>query len=81
MNDEVNIVKINLRQAFVSASDIYVDIMNKVCEVTVSVDDFQGESIGYIVTDSITFTMIDYVDNYPFKYVFSYRLKPLGYLA
>lgn len=75
------IVSIGLKQAFPSATGIYVDTDTRECEVTISVDDFQGENIGYIVENKITFRMIDYVDVFPFKYVFSYRINGQSYLA
>lgn len=63
----------SLKKMFPSAYNIFVDEKVKYCEISISVDDFQG-TIGHKFTENgIQFEMIDYWDNYPFKYVFSYR--------
>jgi hypothetical protein len=75
MKTEVLIVKNSLKKRFNSASNIYVDTDYKECEVTVSIDEYQGELYGYIIESGIKLQMIDYSDVYPYKYVFNYVVK------
>lgn len=75
MNSEISKVKLSLKNSFQSASNIYVDSVNKECEVTVSMDDYQGAINGFIVNDDVKLKMIDYSDIYPFKYIFYYLIK------
>ena len=75
MEAEILHIEKSLKGAFSSASNIFVDPVHKVCEVTISIDDFQGEHIGNLYEDGITFSMVDYCDVYPFKYVFNYEIK------
>ena len=75
MNSEVYKVASSLRNSFESASNIFVDPVNKECEVTVSVDDFQGEIYGFLINNGVKLQMIDYSDILPFKYVFKYKVK------
>ncbi len=65
----------SLRLAFPTASDIYIDHNTKECEVTVSIDDFQGEIDGHLYENGVVLKMVDYCDEYPFKYVFRYKVK------
>ena len=68
-------VEESLRKSFDSASNIYVDTDSKECEVTISIDDYQGEIKGKLFENGVSLEMIDYCDVYPFKYVFGYKLK------
>lgn len=63
----------SLKKMFPSAYNIFVDEKVKYCEISISVDDFQGTIGQKFTKNGIQFEMIDYWDNYPFKYVFSYR--------
>ena len=63
-----------LSKLFASANDIFIDTTNKECEVSVSIDDFQGEIMERLVEDKVHYFMVDYCDTYPYKYVFSYQL-------
>jgi len=67
------VVSNSLKKLFPSAYDIYVDEKTNYCEVSVSVDDYQGIITDKLTENGISFEMVDYWDNYPFKYVFSYR--------
>lgn len=75
MTTENNQIEQSLRQAFPTASDIYIDQVTKECEVTVSIDDFQGELYGQLYENGVVLKMVDYCDEYPFKYVFSYKVN------
>jgi hypothetical protein len=75
MNSEILLVEQSLRRVFSTASDIYIDPVSKECEVTVSIDDFQGEIEGNLFENGVFFKMVDYCDIYPFKYVFNYKVK------
>lgn len=72
MSEEQIRVSQSLQSFFSSASNIYVDPETKECEVTVSVDEFQGEISGYLHESGVKLQMVDYCDTYPFKYVFNY---------
>lgn len=63
-----------LKTAFRSASDIFIDTLQRECEVKVSVDEFVGEIMHHINGNGIKLSMVDYCDVYPYKYVFSYKL-------
>ena len=39
----------------------------------VSIDEYQGEFEGRLVSANIHYILVDYCDTYPFKYVFSYQ--------
>jgi len=71
--DEQRYVLAGLKALFPSASDLYVDINHKECEIKVSVDEFQGEIRESLIGNYIRFTMVDYCDTYPYKYVFAYQ--------
>ena len=75
MNTEVDKVTNSLRKLFETASDIYVDTENKECEAKISVDEFQGEITKKLFESGVQFTMVDYWDTLPFKYVFQYRMN------
>jgi hypothetical protein len=75
MVTEVNKVEESLRKSFISASNIYVDTNAKACEVTISIDEYQGEIQGKLFENGVSLEMIDYCDVYPYKYVFEYKLK------
>jgi hypothetical protein len=75
MSTEENNVRYSLKKLFNSASDIFVDSDTKVCEVKISVDEFQGELREVLIDSGIRFQMVDFWDNYPFKYVFQYHTK------
>ncbi len=75
MNAEIDKVTSSLKKLFESASDIYVDTKNKECEAKVSVDDFRGEITNRLFESGVQFTMVDYWDTLPFKYVFQYRIN------
>jgi len=75
MESEILHVEKSLKETFSSASNIYVDPVNKECEVTISVDDFQGEIEERLFENGVFLTMVDYCDTYPYKYVFNYVLK------
>ena len=75
MNSEISKVKALLKNSFQSASNIYVDTFNKECEVSVSIDEYQGVINDFIVDSNVRLQMIDYSDIYPFKYVFYYKIK------
>ena len=75
MNSESDKVKQTLKNNFTSASNIYVDQGTKECEVTLEMDDYDGELEGYLVGNGVQLKMIDYSDKYPFKYVFSYKVS------
>ncbi len=64
-----------LRKLFESASDIYVDTKIKECEVRVDIDEFQGEINGRLHEGNVWLEMVDYIDIYPYKYVFSYKTR------
>ncbi len=70
-NEKQKVVK-SLKALFPSAQNIFVDINSKYCEITVDVDEFRGAIDEKLVEKGLKFEMIDYWDNYPFKYVFSY---------
>ncbi|MBE0638646.1 MAG: hypothetical protein IH598_09000 [Bacteroidales bacterium] len=65
----------SLRQLFPSAHNIYVDERMKLCEVNIFVDDFRGIIHEKLLEKEVLFEMEDYWDNFPFKYVFSYRIR------
>lgn len=73
MNVEVEQVTNSLKKLFETASDVYVDTENKECEAKISVDEFRGEITSKLFEGGVQFTMIDYWDTLPFKYVFQYR--------
>jgi hypothetical protein len=73
MDTEKSRVTASLKKLFESASDIYVDTLNKECEAKISVDEFQGEISERLFEGGVQFMMVDYWDTYPFKYVFQYR--------
>lgn len=75
MNAEETRVTDSLRKLFVTASDIYVDTKNKECEAKISVDEFRGEITEKLFESGVQFTMVDYWDTLPFKYVFQYRFN------
>lgn len=75
MSAEVIKVSESLRRLFTTASDIFVDPRTKECEVKISVDEFQGEIREKLFENGIHFQMVDFWDNYPFKYVFQYQAK------
>ena len=75
MEMEISQVDKSLRDCFESASNIYVDPANNECEVTVSIDDFQGEIDERLFENGVFLSMIDYCDVYPYKYVFNYTIK------
>jgi hypothetical protein len=75
MSTEVKQVEQSLRKAFATATDIYIDPVSKECEVTVSIDDFQGEIMEHLFENGVSLKMVDYCDAYPFKYVFNYSVK------
>jgi hypothetical protein len=75
MITEIKQVEQSLRRAFATATDIYIDPVSKECEVTVSIDDFQGELLGHLFENGVSLKMVDYCDVYPFKYVFNYFVK------
>jgi hypothetical protein len=72
---EVSRVEDSLCELFESAMDIYVDTDMKECEVTVSEGDFKGALDHDLEHGSFLFTMVDFSDIKPFKYVFGYRLR------
>jgi len=72
---ELDRVSKSLKKIFPSASDIFIDPLSKECELKISVDEFQGELSENLIEDGIRFQMVDFWDNFPFKYVFEYRLK------
>lgn len=74
MNAEVEKVTDSLKKLFVTASDIYVDTENKECEAKISVDEFRGDITEKLFEGGVQFTMVDYWDTLPFKYVFEYRI-------
>lgn len=63
----------SLKTLFPSAYNIFVDDETKYCEVSVSIDDYQGIITNELIENGISFQMVDYWDVFPFKYVFSYR--------
>ncbi len=75
MDTEKSKVASSLKRLFESASDIYVDTLNKECEAKISVDEFQGEISERLFEGGVQFMMVDYWDTFPFKYVFQYRTK------
>ncbi len=72
--EEIKVTQ-SLKKLFASASDIFVDPSTKECEVKISVDDFQGEIREKLIEDGIHFRMVDFWDNYPFKYIFEYQAR------
>ncbi len=76
MTSEINKVEKSLKGSFHSASNIYVDPISKECEVTISIDDFQGEIEERLYENGVFLTMVDYCDTFPYKYVFNYTVKP-----
>ena len=74
MDSEISKVEQSLRKSFASASNIFVDPETKECEVTISVDDYEGEIKGHLIENGVKLKMVDYCDVYPFKYVFNYFL-------
>jgi hypothetical protein len=70
---EIEIVTNSLKSLFSSASDIYVDVKSRECELKVSVDDFRGEISGRLFENGISFEMVDFWDNFPYKYIFQYH--------
>ena len=75
MEPEIVQVEKSLKKSFGSASNIYVDPVLKECEVTISIDDFQGEIEERLFENGVFLTMVDYCDIYPYKYVFNYSMK------
>jgi hypothetical protein len=75
MKTEIERVEKSLKEAFQSASNIFVDPHTQECEVFISVDEYQGELNGTILTNGVSLKMVDYCDTYPFKYIFNYSLK------
>ncbi|MBN2174931.1 MAG: hypothetical protein JW731_12425 [Bacteroidales bacterium] len=75
MDQVVNQVVKTLKTVFQTASNIYVDPEARECEVTISIDEYQGELKDFFVENGVQLKMIDYCDVYPFKYVFSFNLK------
>lgn len=75
MEQEIQQVSRGLSGLFTSASDIFIDTDLKECEVKVSVDDFRGEIDERLVDSHVHYFMVDYCDTFPYKYVFSYKLK------
>ncbi|MBN3034705.1 MAG: hypothetical protein JW861_03910 [Bacteroidales bacterium] len=75
-SEEMHLVRKCLRESFRTASDIFVDTTTRECEVTISVDEYQGELPGYLVAGDVVLSMVDFCDTFPFKYVFSYALRP-----
>jgi hypothetical protein len=73
MEIEKQSVEAGLRLLFNSASDIFIDTEIKECEVKISVDEYQGELREMLFENGMQFSMVDYCDIYPFKYVFSYK--------
>jgi hypothetical protein len=71
--NEIEIVTNALKNLFSSASDIYVDTAYRECELKVSAEDFQGEISSCLFENEIRFEMVDFWDNYPYKYVFGYH--------
>jgi hypothetical protein len=74
MEVEKNSVYKCIQGTFTSASDIFIDTSIQECEVTVSVDEFEGEINRKIMGNGVKLLMVDYSDVYPYKYVFSYSL-------
>jgi len=68
-------VESTLRNFFQTASNIYVDPETQECEVTVSIDEYQGELDGHYIENGVHLKMVDFCDTYPYKYVFSFTLK------
>lgn len=64
----------SLKQTFSTAHNIYIDTVTKECEVSISVDDYEGESLQPFFEEGVKFHLVDYCDTYPFKYVFNYVL-------
>jgi len=75
METEIKQVEQCLREAFASASNIYVDPQTAECEVFISVDDYHGELDEAIYQNGVLLKMVDYCDTYPFKYIFNYKVK------
>lgn len=75
MNEETTLVTNSLKKLFSSASDIYVDTETKECEAKISVDEFRGEISGRLFESGVQFTMVDYWDTLPFKYIFEYKIN------
>ena len=71
---ELDRVNKSLKKLFPSAYDIFIDPLNKECELKISVDEFLGELTEKLVEDGIRFQMVDYWDVLPFKYVFEYQV-------
>lgn len=74
MEAEVQQVRKCLQNVFQTAADIFVDTDQRECEVKVSVDEFEGEIFRRLYGHGVTLNMVDFCDNYPFKYVFSYSI-------
>lgn len=81
MKNEIKQVSKGLQGLFASAADIYINTDLKECEVQISVDEFRGEISERLVDSNVHFFMVDYWDTYPYKYVFSYKLKKVEELA
>ncbi len=73
MDTESERIASSLKKLFSTASDIYVNTTTKECEAKISVDEFRGEITERMYQDGIQFSMVDYWDSLPFKYVFEYR--------
>lgn len=68
-------IKKSLKKLFPTASQIFVDTAVKECSVIISIDDYQGQFEGFLFEDEVQYKMVDFNDNYPFKYVFAYQVK------
>jgi len=75
MDTEKTKVTNSLKKLFTTASDVYVDTVNKECEAKISVDEFRGDITERLIESGVQFWMVDYWDTLPFKYVFRYRVN------
>lgn len=66
-------IKKSLINLFPSAHDIFVDTELQECSVQISVDEFIDNLSERLLNDNIFFTVVDFNDTYPYKYVFEYR--------
>jgi hypothetical protein len=73
MNEQVKVKK-SLQKIFPSAHGFFADTDLRECSVMVSIDDFIGEPREKLFSDDVFFSVVDYNDIYPYKYVFAYQL-------
>ncbi len=73
MNESVKVKK-SLKKLFPSAHGFFIDSELKECSIIINADDYIGEPQEKLLSDNIFFSVIDFNDVFPYKYVFAYQL-------